>query len=101
MYNFYLYLVVDWMDELFRDMGYNCYVNINVCGGFVNVIYYVLLFYYNEIGLLKIILMDEQNYNINMDYNCFNFILNLNLKLMKWLSIDMGVNGYIVEINYL
>ena len=35
MYNPYLYPAVDWMDELFRDMGHNRHANINVRGGSV------------------------------------------------------------------
>lgn len=97
MYNPYLYPAVDWMDELFRDMGHNRHANINVRGGSVNATYYASLSYYNETGLLKTTSMDEQNYNINTDYNRFNFTSNLNLKPTKRLSIDMGVNGYIAE----
>ena len=100
MYNPYLYPAVDWMDELFRDMGHNRHANINVRGGSVNATYYASLSYYNETGLLKTTSMDEQNYNINTDYNRFNFTSNLNLKPTKRLSIDMGVNGYIAETNY-
>lgn len=100
MYNPYLYPAVDWMDELFKDMGHNRHANINVRGGSANATYYASLSYYNETGLLKTTSMDEQNYNINTDYNRFNFTSNLNLKPTKRLSIDMGINGYIAETNY-
>lgn len=100
MYNPYLYPAVDWMDELFKDMGHNRHANINVRGGSANATYYASLSYYNETGLLKTTSMDDQNYNINTDYNRFNFTSNLNLKPTKRLSIDMGINGYIAETNY-
>ena len=97
MYNSYLYPAVNWMDELFKKRGRNRHANINVRGGSPNATYYASLSYYNETGLLKTTSMDEQNYNINTNYNRFNFTSNLNLKPTKRLSIDLGINGYIAE----
>lgn len=99
MYNAYLYPAVDWLDEMFKKTGRNRHANINVRGGSANATYYASLSYYNESGLLKTTSMDDQNYNIDTNYNRFNFTSNLNLKPTKKLNIDMGVNGYIAEKN--
>lgn len=99
MYNPYLYPAVNWVDELFNNVGHNRHANINVRGGSTNATYYASLSYYNETSLLKTTEMDDQNYNINTDYNRFNFTSNLNLRPTKRLSIDLGINGYISENN--
>ena len=97
MYNPYLYPAVNWMDEIFRDMGHNRHANISVRGGSTNATYYASLSYYNESGLLKTTSMKDEHYNINTNYNRFNFTSNLNLRPTKMLTVDLGINGFISE----
>ena len=98
MYNSYLYPAVDWMSELFRDMGHNRRVNMSVRGGVPNATYYVSLSYYNETGLTRTAKME--NYNANMRYDRYNYTANLNLKPADKTTIDLGFSGYLSSGNY-
>ncbi|MCL1617449.1 TonB-dependent receptor [Bacteroides sp. ET71] len=98
MYNQYLYPAVNWMDELFRDLGHNRRVNLSVRGGVPNATYYVSLTYYNETGLTRTARME--NYDANMRYDRYNYTANLNLKPTKTTTIDLGFSGYLSEGNY-
>lgn len=98
MYNPYLYPAVDWMDELFNDMGHNRRVNVSVRGGVPNATYYVSLSYYNETGMTRSTQME--NYDANMRYNRYNYTSNVNLKPTETTKIDLGFSGYIASGHY-
>lgn len=98
MYNSYLYPAVDWMDELFNDLGHNRRLNMNVRGGVPNATYYVSLSYYNETGLTRT--TEMENYNANMTYDRYNYTANLNLKPTSTTVVDLGFSGYLSSGNY-
>lgn len=98
MYNSYLYPAVDWVKEMFNDVGHNRRVNVNVTGGVPNAVYYVSLSYYNETGLTRTANME--NYNANMSYDRYNYTMNLDLKPTKTTTVNLGFSGYIAGGNY-
>lgn len=98
MYNPYLYPAINWMDELFNDLGHNRRVNMSVRGGVPNATYYVSLSYYNERGLTRTARME--NYDANMRYDRYNYTANLNLKPTETTTIDLGFSGYLSMGNY-
>ena len=94
----YLYPNVNWMKELFNDWGRNRRANVNIRGGSQNANYYASVSYYNETGLMKT--NNVENYNSEMSYSRYNFTTNLNLKVTKTTSVDIGVQGYLGLGNY-
>jgi len=96
--NKYLYPNVNWMDELYKKLGYNRRINANIRGGAPNASYYVSLSYYDEQGLTKT--DPRQSYNTEITYNRYNFLTNINLKATSKTSIDVGVNGWFSSGNY-
>ncbi|KAA6301474.1 MAG: TonB-dependent receptor SusC [Candidatus Ordinivivax streblomastigis] len=96
--NPYLYPNVDWMNELYNDMGYNRRANMNIRGGAPNASYYVSLSYYDEKGLTKTDPRSE--YNTEITYNRYNFLTNINLKATSKTNLDVGVNGWFSGGNY-
>lgn len=98
MYNKYLYPAVNWMNELFRDLGHNRRANVSIRGGVPNATYYVSLSYYNESGLTRT--AEMENYDANMRYDRYNYTANLNLKPTETTTIDLGFSGYLSTGNY-
>jgi len=96
--NKYLYPNVNWMDELYKKLGYNRRANVNIRGGAPNASYYVSLSYYNEQGLTKT--DPAQSYNTEISYDRYNFLTNINLKATPKTSVDIGVNGWFSGGNY-
>lgn len=96
--NKYLYPDINWMKELYHDMGWNRRANMNIRGGAPNASYYISLSYYQERGMTK---TDKaQDYSTEINYDRYNFLSNINLKATKTTNIDMGVSGYITAGNY-
>ncbi|MFV0468091.1 MAG: SusC/RagA family TonB-linked outer membrane protein, partial [Dysgonomonas sp.] len=96
--NKYLYPNVDWMDALYNKIGHNRRANVNIRGGAPKASYYVSLSYYDEKGLTKT--DPAQSFNTEITYNRYNFLTNINLKITKRTTIDIGVNGYFSSGNY-
>lgn len=96
--NKYLYPNVDWMKELYKDLGRNRRANLNVRGGAPNASYYISLSYYDESGLTRT--DPKQPYNTEISYNRYNFLTNVNLKATKKTTLDVGVNGWFSSGNY-
>lgn len=96
--NKYLYPDVNWMKELYHDMGWNRRANVNIRGGAPNASYYISLSYYQERGMTKT--DPAQDYSTEINYDRYNFLSNINLKATKTTNIDMGVSGYITAGNY-
>jgi len=96
--NKYLYPNVNWMDQLYHNVGYNTRANVNIRGGAPNASYYVSLSYYTEKGLTK----DDkkQDYSSEINYDRYNFLTNINLKPTKKTNIDVGVSGWLSSGNY-
>lgn len=96
--NKYLYPYVDWMKELYHNLGWNRRGNVNIRGGAPNASYYISLSYYTEKGLTKT--DPTQDYSSEITYNRYNFLTNVNLKATKTTTIDVGVSGWIGNGNY-
>lgn len=96
--NPYLYPNVDWMKEIYKNMGRNRRANLNVRGGAPNASYYISLSYYDETGLTKT--DPKQAYNTEISYNRYNFLTNISLKATKKTTLDVGVNGWFSTGNY-
>lgn len=96
--NKYLYPNVDWMKELYKDMGRSRRANMNVRGGAPNASYYISLSYYDESGLTRT--DPKQPYSTEISYNRYNFLTNISLKATKKTTLDVGVNGWFSSGNY-
>lgn len=96
--NKYLYPNVDWMKELYHDLGWNRRANVNIRGGAPNASYYISLSYFNEKGLTKS--DPAQDYSSEITFNRYNFLTNVNLKATKTTNIDVGVSGWLGSGNY-
>lgn len=96
--NKYLYPNVDWMKELYKNVGRNRRANLNVRGGAPNASYYISLSYYDESGLTRT--DSKQPYSTEISYNRYNFLTNVSLKATKKTTLDVGVNGWFSSGNY-
>lgn len=90
-----LYPDVDWMNEVFDDLGHNRRANINVRGGGQNVNYYASASYYNEKGLIKT--DPNESYDSKIGYTRYNFTTNLNINVTPTTKLDIGASGYLGE----
>ncbi|SBW03474.1 TonB-dependent receptor [uncultured Dysgonomonas sp.] len=90
-----LYPNVNWMDEVFNDIGHNRRANINVRGGGQTSNYYASVSYYDEQGLIK---RDKsESYNSQIGYSRYNFTTNLNINVTPTTKLDVGASGYLGE----
>ncbi|GAO27636.1 SusC/RagA family TonB-linked outer membrane protein [Geofilum rubicundum] len=79
--NPFIYPIVDWYDELFKNQTYNSRANLNVTGGGGIAQYYVSASFNNETGLLKV--DNQNNFNNNIDIKRYNLRANVNINLTK------------------
>ncbi|MFL9484170.1 TonB-dependent receptor [Chitinophagaceae bacterium LWZ2-11] len=92
-----LYPNVDWFKTLFNDYGSNSRATLNVNGGSENASYYVSVGYYGETGMYK---RDaSQSYNSSLKLDRFNFTSNVSANLTKTTKMELGINGYITNVN--
>ncbi len=93
-----LYPNVDWMAELFDNVGRNRRFNLNMTGGSERAKFYVSTSYFNEVGLFK---RDElQRYNSKMALDRYNFTANLTMQATPTTKVDLGAQGFITDGNY-
>lgn len=90
-----LYPNVNWMDEVFNDIGHNRRANVNVRGGGQSANYYASVSYYDEKGLIK--KDNNESYNSQIGYNRYNFTTNLNINVTSTTKLDIGASGYLGE----
>lgn len=86
---------INWLDQVFDDMGHNRRVNVNLRGGSQNANYYASVSYYNEEGLIKT--NPNETYDSKIGYSRYNFTTNLNIKATPTTQVDLGVSGYLGE----
>lgn len=94
----YLYPNVDWMSEVFNKNGHNRNVNANINGGSGNASYYVGLGYYDEKGMYKT--EELTKYDPSIYLKRYNVTSNLSLKPSSTTSIELGIQGYLNNVNY-
>ena len=92
-----IYPNVDWYGTLFNKYGNNNRATLNVRGGSDNATYYISAGYYGEVGMFK---RDEvQSYNSTLKMDRFSFTSNVGVNITKTTKLDLGVNGFITNIN--
>lgn len=92
-----LYPNVNWYNELFDENGFNKRATLNVNGGSENATYYVSVGYFGETGMYK---RDaEQSFNSSLKLDRFNFTSNVSANLTKTTKLDLGINGFITNVN--
>ncbi|MFB5945594.1 SusC/RagA family TonB-linked outer membrane protein [Albibacterium profundi] len=92
-----LYPNVDWYDVLFNDYGSNNRATLNVNGGSENASYYISAGYFGEVGQFK--RDNVQSYNSTLKLNRFNFTSNVDVNITRTTELELGVNGYITNLN--
>ena len=95
----YLYPNVDWLKEIFNDLGHNRRVNVNVRGGSEKVAYYASVSYFNETGM-TVTDKNINTYDSKMKYSRYNFTTNLNIDVTPTTKVEIGAQGYLGEGNY-
>ena len=95
----YLYPNVDWLKEIFNDLGHNRRVNVNVRGGSEKVAYYASVSYFNETGM-TVTDKNIDTYDSKMKYSRYNFTTNLNIDVTPTTKVEIGAQGYLGEGNY-
>nr|WP_294903387.1 TonB-dependent receptor [uncultured Lacibacter sp.] len=93
----YLYPNVDWMKEIFNETGTTRRFNFSASGGADLANYYVALAYYDEQSLLKT--DGSQNYESDQRFRRYNFTSNINMNWTKTTKFDLGIQGYITNLN--
>lgn len=92
-----IYPNVNWYDVLFNKYGNNKRATLNARGGSDDASYYISIGYYGEVGMFK---RDEvQSYNSTLKMDRFNFTSNVGVNLTKTTKLDLGVNGFITNLN--
>lgn len=89
---------VNWLDAVFNKGGTNRRVNVSARGGSTSANYYVSLSYYDENGLLKT--DGLSTYNSSTKFRRYNFTSNLNLTLTPTTKAELGIQGYVSNVNY-
>ncbi|MGF7023681.1 SusC/RagA family TonB-linked outer membrane protein [Sphingobacterium sp.] len=94
----YLYPNVNWMDQIFKDVAGNRRANFSARGGSEFSTYYVSGAYYDESSLLR---TDElQKYDATTRFKRYNFTSNVAMNFTPSTKFELGVQGYISNLNY-
>jgi TonB-linked SusC/RagA family outer membrane protein len=92
-----LYPNTDWFDALFNDFGTNNRATLNINGGSENATYYISAGYFGEVGQYK---RDKvQAFNSSLKQDRFNFTSNVSVNITPSTKLDLGVNGFITNLN--
>ena len=93
----YLYPNVNWMNEIFNDVGATRRANFSATGGADLANFYIALAYYDEQSLLKT--DGLQSYESDQRFKRYNFTSNINMNWTKTTKFDLGIQGYITSLN--
>jgi len=93
----YLYPNVNWMKEIFKESGMTRRFNFSASGGADLANYYVALAYYDEQSLLQT--DGSQSYESDQRFKRYNFTSNINMNWTKTTKFDLGLQGYITNLN--
>lgn len=94
----FVYPNVDWYDAVFNKHAANRRLNLNASGGSEKAKYYVSLAYYDEQGFFKTDGLEQ--YNSTTKFTRYNFTSNIDFDLTKTTTLDLGIQGYISNVNY-
>ncbi|HWK57428.1 MAG TPA: TonB-dependent receptor [Parapedobacter sp.] len=92
-----LYPNVNWYNTLFDKYGSNNRATLNVNGGSENATYYISAGYFGEVGQFK--RDNVQTYNSTLRLDRFNFTSNVDVNVTKTTKLELGVNGFITNLN--
>lgn len=94
----YLYPNVDWVNTVLKKNTFQTINNLSVTGGNEMIKYYTNVGYTILNGIYK---QDSANYwNNNAQMKRYNFRSNVDIRLSKSISIDLGIGGIIQKGNY-
>ncbi len=93
-----VYPNVNWFDAVFNKHASNRRLNLNASGGNEKARYYVSAAYYNEDGFFKTDAL--QQYNSTTRFTRYNFTSNINVDVTKTTILDLGIQGYVSNVNY-
>ncbi len=93
-----LYPDVDWLDTAFKNFGYSHLANMEFEGGGEKVQYYANIDYSNTTGILNNTDLDS-TYDSQLSKVHFNLLTNIDVKLTKTTTFNVGLVGYIREHN--
>ncbi|HZH72799.1 MAG TPA: SusC/RagA family TonB-linked outer membrane protein, partial [Mariniphaga sp.] len=94
----YIYPNVDWEKEMFKDMGFSHRATLSARGGSKTIQYYGLFGYTHEGDMFQ----DYDNYKgyeLNYNFNRFNFRSNIDLKLTGTTKFKMNLSGFFSQKN--
>jgi len=91
----YRYPNVNWLDEIFDDVGQNRTATANLSGGVNAAKYYVSLGYYDETGLLTT--DDSQSYSTKQTFQRFNVNANLDWDITGTTKLNLGIKGILAQ----
>jgi TonB-linked SusC/RagA family outer membrane protein len=94
----YLYPNVDWVDEVFRDLGSSNNLNMSLRGGGTKARYYGNLNFTNNSGFLQPETMYE-GYKTQLLFSKLNARINLDINITSTTDFVVRMNGYIAERN--
>lgn len=94
----YLYPDVDWNAQVFKKKTVQTINNVGISGGTENVKYYANLSYTLQQGIYNE--NPENKYKTNAALNRYNFRANVDIRLSKRFSVDLGLSGIISNTNF-
>lgn len=89
---------VDWMKETVREFSPSTSVNVSSRGGNKVAQYYVSLGYLNSTGIYKNTDMND-GYSTNSNLNRINFRSNIDISLLRDLTLRLNLGGQINDVN--
>ncbi len=93
-----IYPNVDWFSSVFNNTAANRRLNLSASGGSAIARYYTSVAYYDESGFFKTTGLEQ--YNASTRLQRYNFTSNLDLSVTKTTKVELGVQGYISNVNY-
>ena len=94
----YYYPDVDWMKEVYNDVGMNHRVNLRFNGGTKRFRYYAIVDYMHDTGFVKNLNKDKRIYSRQTDTR-LSIRGNINAKISKTTDFDIRIVGKIAEDN--
>ena len=95
-----LYPQTDWVEALLKANAPQQQYNVNVSGGTQKVKYFVSFGYLHQEGMYKDYEMDGVDFSVNPQYNRYNFRSNLDMELVKGLTLKLRLGTTFTEGNY-
>lgn len=95
-----LYPDVDWVDKLLRKSAPQQQYNVNVSGGSDRTKYFVSFGMLHQEGIYKEYDIDGVDFSVNPDYRRFNLRANLDIDVMKGMTLGLRLGTIFTDGNY-